>query len=86
MARQGFGGAAALVRPTVSGHMWSMSGRPCNPGSDLRQLWQALLGKNTPFPQCGMPEKQDVQQADAGTPDRNQPDERQDAAPAQRNR
>jgi hypothetical protein len=30
-----------------------MSGRPCNPGSDLRALWRALLG-DIPFPQCGV--------------------------------
>jgi hypothetical protein len=36
--------------------MSSMSGRPCNPGSDLRALWQTLLG-DTPFPQCGVPDK-----------------------------
>jgi len=38
--------------------MSSMSGRPCNPGSDLRALWQTLLGR-TPFPQCGVPDKAD---------------------------
>jgi hypothetical protein len=33
-----------------------MSSRPCNPGSDLRALWQALLG-DIPFPQCGVPDQ-----------------------------
>ena len=65
--------------------MCSMSGRPCNPGSDLRQLWQALLG-NTPFPQCGVPEQQDAQQANGEAPDGEQPSEREHAAAAQRNR
>jgi hypothetical protein len=36
--------------------MWSMSGRPCNPGSDLRALWQTLLG-DIAFPQCGVPDQ-----------------------------
>jgi hypothetical protein len=31
-----------------------MMGRPCNPNSDLKRLWQFLL-PNTPFPQCGTP-------------------------------
>jgi hypothetical protein len=35
-----------------------MSGRPCNPGSDLRELWQVLLG-DIPFPQCGVPDQAD---------------------------
>jgi hypothetical protein len=30
-----------------------MAGRPCNPDSDLKRLWQALL-PGTPFPQCGV--------------------------------
>jgi hypothetical protein len=34
--------------------MWSMSGRPCNPDSDLKRLWRAFL-PGTPFPQCGTP-------------------------------
>jgi len=34
--------------------MWAMSGRPCNPGSDFKRLWQTFLG-NTPMPQCGAP-------------------------------
>jgi hypothetical protein len=41
--------------------MWSMSGRPCNPGSDLRGLWQTLLG-DMPFPQCGAPDQADAPQ------------------------
>jgi hypothetical protein len=39
-----------------------MSGRPCNPGSDLRALWQVLLG-DTPFPGCGVPDQADSPQA-----------------------
>jgi hypothetical protein len=31
-----------------------MAGRPCNPNSDLKRLWQTLL-PGTPFPQCGVP-------------------------------
>lgn len=31
--------------------MWSMSGRPCNPGNDLKRLWQFFL-RDTPMPQC----------------------------------
>ena len=34
--------------------MWSMSGRPCNPGSDFKRLWQAFF-HNTPMPQCDTP-------------------------------
>jgi hypothetical protein len=74
-------GAPALARPAVSEHMWAMSGRPCNPGSDLRQLWQILLGKNTPFPQCGAPDKQDEVQTD-----RAADGERDHVAADQRNR
>jgi hypothetical protein len=29
-----------------------MAGRPCNPNSDLKRLWQLLLPL-APFPQCG---------------------------------
>jgi hypothetical protein len=32
--------------------MWVMTGRPCNPNSDLKRLWQVLL-PGTAFPQCG---------------------------------
>jgi hypothetical protein len=60
--------------------MWSMSGRPCNPGSDLRQLWQALLGKNTPFPQCGLPQTQETPQANGDGPDGERASQREDAA------
>lgn len=60
--------------------MWSMSGRPCNPGSDLRQLWQTLLGKNTPFPQCGVPEQKDAGETHRDTPDQERANEPQDAA------
>jgi hypothetical protein len=31
-----------------------MTGRPCNPNSDLKRLWQLLL-PGTQFPQCGTP-------------------------------
>jgi hypothetical protein len=41
--------------------MWSMSGRPCNPGTDLRALWQTLLG-GIPLPQCGVPDQADSSQ------------------------
>jgi hypothetical protein len=41
--------------------MWSMSGRPCNPGSDLRGLWRTLLG-DIPFPQCGVTDQADSAQ------------------------
>jgi hypothetical protein len=34
--------------------MWAMSGRPCNPDSDFKRLWQILL-PNTPPPQCSVP-------------------------------
>ena len=77
--------APALARRAVSGHMWSMSGRPCNPGSDLRQLWQALLGKNTPFPQCGVPERPDTSQKTDAARDDEQPTAREPAG-AQRGR
>jgi len=60
-----------------------MSGRPCNPSSDLRQLWQTLLG-NTPFPQCGVPDQPDNSQESGDPADDDRPSER---APAlQRNR
>jgi hypothetical protein len=36
----------------ISRHMWVMMGRPCNPNSDLKRLWQVLL-PGTAFPQCG---------------------------------
>jgi hypothetical protein len=41
-----------LARLTDQIHMWSMSGRPCNPGSDFKSLWRAFLG-DMPMPQCG---------------------------------
>jgi hypothetical protein len=31
-----------------------MTGRPCNPNSDLKRIWQFLL-PGTQFPQCGTP-------------------------------
>ena len=65
--------------------MWSMSGRPCNPGSDLRALWRTLLG-NTPMPQCGVPEPQDAEQATVDAADGEQPDELDDGAAARRTR
>jgi hypothetical protein len=34
-----------------------MTGRPCNPDSDLKGLWRTLLG--TPFPVCGIAEDSD---------------------------
>ena len=74
-----------LVGPAVSAHMSSMSGRPCNPGSDLRQLWQALLG-NTPFPQCGVSEKRDTSQKSGDAPDREQQSEGKDGSAVQRYR
>ena len=77
--------APALARRAVSGHMWSMSGRPCNPGSDLRALWRTLLG-NTPMPQCGVPEPQDAEQATVDAADGEQPDELDDGAAARRTR
>jgi hypothetical protein len=33
-----------------------MSGRPCNPDSDFKRLWQVLL-RGTPFPQCRVPQE-----------------------------
>jgi hypothetical protein len=66
--------------------MWSMSGRPCNPGSDLRQLWQTLL-RGTPFPQCGEPEPQDTPQPSSDdAPEGEPPSKREHAASVQRNR
>ena len=35
-----------------------MSGRPCEPGSDLHGLWRLLL-PGTAFPACGVPEETD---------------------------
>ena len=35
--------------------MWSMTGRPCNPGNDLKRLWQIFL-RDTPMPQCATQE------------------------------
>jgi hypothetical protein len=62
-----------------------MSGRPCNPGSDLRQLWQTLLG-NTPFPQCGTPEKQDTPEKNDDASERQRSSDRERAAKDQRSR
>jgi len=63
-----------------------MSGRPCNPGSDLRALWRTLLG-NTPIPQCGVPEPQDASRAKDDAPNgEQQPGERDDGPAARRNR
>jgi hypothetical protein len=39
--------------------MWAMSGRPCNPDSDFKRLWQVLL-PNTPLPQCGTPNEPEI--------------------------
>jgi hypothetical protein len=36
-----------------------MTGRPCNPDSDLKGLWRTLFG--TPFPACGIAEDSDEQ-------------------------
>jgi hypothetical protein len=41
--------------------MWAMSGRPCNPGSDFKGLWQVFL-RDIPMPQC--PARSDLQTAD----------------------
>jgi hypothetical protein len=62
-----------------------MSGRPCNPGSDLRQLWRALLG-DMPFPQCGVPEQEKAPEVKGAAPSGKQPRERENAASGQRNR
>jgi hypothetical protein len=44
-----------LLAPLVDfAHMWSMSGRPCNPGSDFKSLWQVFL-RDMPMPQCPAP-------------------------------
>ncbi len=50
-------------------HMWSMSGRPCNPGNDFKGLWQVFL-RDMPMPQCPTPA--DPQAAEA--PDVAKPD------------
>jgi hypothetical protein len=58
-----------LARLAISRHMWVMTGRPCNPNGDLKQLWQVLL-PGTAFPQCGNAEKSHatVRSAIAPTP------------------
>jgi len=60
-------GPEVLARLTDFAHMWSMSGRPCNPGSDFRGLWQVFL-RDMPMPQCPAPAEPgpdtDVQAAD----------------------
>jgi hypothetical protein len=43
-----------LARRDGFDHIWFMTGRPCNPNSDLKRLWQLLL-PGTPFPRCGTP-------------------------------
>jgi hypothetical protein len=43
-----------LARIADQAHMWSMSGRPCNPGNDFKGLWRAFLG-DLPMPQCEAP-------------------------------
>jgi hypothetical protein len=59
-----------------------MRGRPCNPGSDLRTLWQALLG-DIPFPGCGVPDQADSPQARLTVP-RTEPSLEPDQASAAR--
>ncbi len=39
--------------------MWSMSGRPCNPDSDLQRLWRIFL-RATPMPQCAPQDRRDA--------------------------
>jgi hypothetical protein len=46
--------AGALARLGDFDHICFMVGRPCNPNSDLKRLWQFLLA-DAPFPQCGSP-------------------------------
>jgi hypothetical protein len=55
-----------------------MAGRPCNPGSDLKWLWQALL-PGTAFPQCGVPERSETTTADRPTGESERKDQ---AAPS----
>jgi hypothetical protein len=43
----------ALARGYGFAHICFMVGRPCNPDSDLKRLWQFLL-PDAPFPQCGL--------------------------------
>jgi hypothetical protein len=51
-----------------------MAGRPCNPNSDLKRLWQTLL-PDTPFPQCGVPadSAEEIQSAEAASADAAEP-------------
>jgi hypothetical protein len=53
-----------LVQLADQAHMWSMSGRPCNPGNDLQRLWQIFL-RDTPMPQCGAPPVQPTENSTA---------------------
>ena len=47
-------GPGLLARLADFAHMWSMSGRPCNPGNDFKGLWQVFL-RDMPMPQCPAP-------------------------------
>jgi hypothetical protein len=70
----------ALARPSITAHIWAMAGRPCNPDSDLKRLWQTLL-PGTPFPQCGArSEPGTAVRDDALLADKQTADERNPAA------
>ena len=43
-----------------------MSGRPCNPDTDLKRLWQIFL-RDTPMPQCA-PQEERERAESAGEP------------------
>jgi hypothetical protein len=65
--------------------MWSMSGRPCNPGSDLRALWQTLLG-DMALPQCGTPDQAHSSQDRVTAPLGQPPPDPDQASAARRQR
>jgi hypothetical protein len=50
-------------------HMWAMAGRPCNPNSDFKRLWQVFL-RNAPLPQCEAPsDLESAEDSEAATVD-----------------
>jgi hypothetical protein len=57
-----------------------MTGRPCNPDSDLKGLWRTLLG--TPFPACGIAEDDDAVRGDVAKAEQHAKDGAEPSAKA----
>jgi hypothetical protein len=60
-----------------------MTGRPCNPGSDLHGLWRLLL-PGTAFPACGVPENSTTDKSEQVALSENVRDDKADASQPQR--